>query len=451
MPFPKKELYIPIEIKPRELLSRILLGGIFAQNHYRVYIASKTIIDRAIKHREESSGTYFFKSGSVQKDAYKVRDKVELYCVLDEEIGVAIKDADLEAAIKIRAKTISTIDFWFSASNHITSAFREVWPDYQSRVITTGWPKFDLWKKRFEHIYEPKSLSLKQKYGSFILFSSDFGFLDNIFLEKEIKKQVNQNIKNSLDSSGWTKRCRDAFKDFNLFCEDLISYDKLPHCIPIIIRPHPGENQHVWYQRLNGLKNIKVIYEGEISEWLHASKALLHRGCTTSVQAALSGKPCFFWNPTNSNSTHEYQLLPYALSVKVESCSDLLKNHNIWKKDGLHFLPIENTSERICFPEKQLSSELIFETVNNKASKRTDYPLKIPLSLFLYAGASQLLLILVWKISLLRILFSSHRKIRKLQNGIHAYEVNNYLDKFFPGEDLIAVEIAPGLVCIEKT
>ena len=37
----KKEVYIPIEIKPREFVSQLLLGGELAKIGLRVYLGSK--------------------------------------------------------------------------------------------------------------------------------------------------------------------------------------------------------------------------------------------------------------------------------------------------------------------------------------------------------------------------------------------------------------------------
>jgi len=446
---PKKELYIPIEIKARELQSRILVGGVFALNGYRTYIASKSIIERAVKNKKDSSGTYLFKSGYAGNAFPKIRKNVELYCVLDEEIGVAILDKELEENIKCRANAIDAIDIWFSASMHITSAFKRVCPNHQSKVITTGSPKFDLWKKKFQCVYDRKSLMLKKTYGDFILFSSDFGFIDDKFAEKEIKKAKVLAFKNCSDSTSFIQRIKNAKKDFNLFCQDLSLYDKLPNRLPIIIRPHPSEPQHVWYQRLNNLHNIRVIYQGEISEWLHSCQALLHRGCTTAVQAALLGKPCFFWNPSSSHIAHEQQLLPYSLSVKVNSCSSLPDKNHIWTNEELPSLDIKD-NERIYCPDQLLSSELIFNAIEAKDPRPSSKVLTIPLWLSLYARASQSLLMLIWAIPPLKKILSSHRKIRKLQDGIRMDEVADYLTTLFPGENILLIEIAPGVICIEK-
>ena len=62
----------------------------------------------------------------------------------------------------------------------------------------------------------------------------------------------------------------------------------------IIVRPHPSEDIAVWEKALKGMKKTLVIHEGPISPWLDASMGLLHRGCTTAIEAAVKNKATYF-------------------------------------------------------------------------------------------------------------------------------------------------------------
>ena len=52
----KKEVYIPIEIKPREFVSQLLLSGALVKMGIRVYLGSKQSIDDLIKHKKNKKG-----------------------------------------------------------------------------------------------------------------------------------------------------------------------------------------------------------------------------------------------------------------------------------------------------------------------------------------------------------------------------------------------------------
>ena len=49
----KKHIYIPIEILVREINPKILFSFISALNNYRVYIGTKTGIDKIIKKKKK--------------------------------------------------------------------------------------------------------------------------------------------------------------------------------------------------------------------------------------------------------------------------------------------------------------------------------------------------------------------------------------------------------------
>ena len=48
----KKEVYIPIEIKPREFVSQVYLAGELSKKGARVFIGSKSSMDQLIKEKE---------------------------------------------------------------------------------------------------------------------------------------------------------------------------------------------------------------------------------------------------------------------------------------------------------------------------------------------------------------------------------------------------------------
>lgn len=55
----KKEIYIPIELKPREFISQVYLAGELAKIGGRVFIGSKVIINDLIKEKKNNQGVFF--------------------------------------------------------------------------------------------------------------------------------------------------------------------------------------------------------------------------------------------------------------------------------------------------------------------------------------------------------------------------------------------------------
>ena len=89
----KKEVYIPIEIKPRELVSQLLLSGELAKTGHRVYLGSKKAIDNLVHNKLNKTGIYLYKGGGGSINKFKnISKKVASIVVLDQEISPALID-----------------------------------------------------------------------------------------------------------------------------------------------------------------------------------------------------------------------------------------------------------------------------------------------------------------------------------------------------------------------
>ena len=72
----RKEVYIPIEIKPREFISQLLLGGELAKIGFRVYLGTKKAIDELVENKNNKEGVYLYKGGGGTINKFKKLSKV---------------------------------------------------------------------------------------------------------------------------------------------------------------------------------------------------------------------------------------------------------------------------------------------------------------------------------------------------------------------------------------
>ena len=82
-----------------------------------------------------------------------------------------------------------------------------------------------------------------------------------------------------------------AFKNFQKFISLLKILDKDESMPQIIVRPHPLEDHEPWERVKQSFKNIKVIFKGDIEPWIYASKGVMHKGCSSSLQVYYAKKP----------------------------------------------------------------------------------------------------------------------------------------------------------------
>ena len=161
-------------------------------------------------------------------------------------------------------------------------------------------------------------------------------------------------------NAGYFKRDPDLFK--NLFYKRAEDYRKLYSFIDaikflannndkfdIVLRPHPTENIKAWEIFLENVPNVHVIRQDSITAWVKNSFAVMHNGCTTAIEATISGKPVITYSPFKMEYAHE---LSNKLGHKVESKEELLikaneifysKNNENQKNKKVEFFdPISN-------------------------------------------------------------------------------------------------------------
>ena len=146
----KKEVYISIELKVREFLSQILFAYHLSKKDYRVYVGSKDQIIRMVINKRIKSGIFFYKA-AVNKEFIDAIDKnVDSHVVLDQEIGPGCKKKqyNFEIPNNFHRETLKKIDYYFTLNNKILAISKQKLKNIRGKIIMTGWPRVDLWKKK---------------------------------------------------------------------------------------------------------------------------------------------------------------------------------------------------------------------------------------------------------------------------------------------------------------
>jgi len=435
-PVGKRSLYLPLEIKAREFLPRLLLAGVFAKRGYRVYLGEKFPLNKAVKAKRERDGVYVYKSTRDRPDTEQILRKISLFCVLDEEIGIAVRSP--EYWIRHRTGGIDRVDCYLTVSESIARLVRVIYPDFRGKIVATGWPKFDLWRQQFRGLCSKRALEIRSEFGEFILFSSDFGMISDERIRTETTRILRKGLPGA-DADGIISGFHTAKNDFELFVQDLHRYDAVSSAPLLIIRPHPAEDHYVWYQRTAGMQRVRVIYRGEITEWLESCTCLVHRGCTTAVQARFSNIPVYFWGSKLPSVLK--QMLPFRVSTPIDSLVDLLDA----QQDAGAKEPFDFGDELSA--KEELSSEAIFRELD-AFSIPLGHPLEIAPLLHARLWLTKFFYRAAWMLGLHRYRVFNFKKIRKLQGGLSAEEARESLSLMFSHPPAV-VEVAPDLLLIE--
>ena len=159
----------------------------------------------------------------------------------------------------------------------------------------------------------------------------------------------------------------DSIKDFRYLKKKLLLFLKKNPSFKLVIRPHPADEKQEDWKIFERFKNVKVINKFDIIPWIISSKGIIHRGCSTSIDAFLLNKPVFFFNPNRKLKTSEKNL-SYKISKKINNFSKIEdKNFNNFKN-------IKIIKNEIKF-DKVTTSEIIINYLNRlKITK--EYPIK---------------------------------------------------------------------------
>lgn len=312
----KKTIFIPMEIKARELDSRLLVGLELAQRGHRVFLGEKNRINQITKERR--GGIYFAKSGStIDLSFFKtLKSFGHKITVLDEE---AIIHQNETAHIKSRLnrESIDMVDTFFSWGPYDQEVATKTFPDLASRFLITGNPRIDLLRKELRDYFDQSASRLNAEHGGFILIPSSFAMCNH---HTEPGARIEWRRKMGMIETEKDVAFYQAYVDhferiFRAFLEDL---PKLAKAFPdelFIVRPHPSENRAAWEKAFVGMDNIKVIAEGPIVPWLCATKLVIHNGCTTAIESFLLDKPVIAYRPHTSDT---YDLdVPNSISMEA--------------------------------------------------------------------------------------------------------------------------------------
>ena len=339
----KKTIYIPIEWRNREFDSYILFAHFAIKRNYRVLIGAKRPLFDYLKKKREKGGIYIEKGGLEKKMCEFINEKCDAHAVIDQEIG-PINNYRLSFKIPTRFyfDTLKFIDLYFCVSKRVYKIAKdEILKKMRGKIVLAGWPRIDLWKPKSQNFYQKESDEIKQKYKNYYLFSSNFICTDLNQIKRYSKRQDLNHWKNTNaydEIPALIKRLKNGYKEFILFKKFLKEYEKTKGLPKLVIRPHPSENIDHWRSSTKGFKNIKIERKFDITPWINCSEAVLHRGCTSSVQGLIAKKKVIFIKLQKRILLHKENISDKISTNIISNPNQLKKKLNMNFNEKINFL-----------------------------------------------------------------------------------------------------------------
>jgi len=287
-------IFLPVEVVQREFWGKAILASYLAAKGHKIYIFQDYLFD---KHGYPEPGIYIGKNlfktwGRFSLDAKlkAMNDGITMYFLEEEALGRgASPEQATEEYFKSRFGTLPYVreslnsehgDRFLAWSKLHAETARGLLPD--NKINTTGSPIFASCKPEWKEIYKSFAPAVEQPY---VLVCSSYSFSIGISIY-EFLKMTNEQC------PGFDKSEHLIFHAEAIHFATTIKKiaGKLRN-IPFLFRPHPSENCDIYDELFADSPNVLVSKAGTIQEVLINTRALIHSGCSTAIQARIMGIP----------------------------------------------------------------------------------------------------------------------------------------------------------------
>ena len=318
-------IYAVIEIKRRELYSRILFASYLASKGWSVVIGSKE--DILSKIRLLKRGYYFFKSIQHRTKNFfqSLKDLNFRIAAIDEEGLMHYQDEYyLRRVSGDRLKETSNFFCWGEKDYNL---LKKTYPESSNKLVVAGNSRVTLLGKKFREIYQSEIKKINKKYGKFILISTKFGkinFVPRKNYKEYIEGQVNAGYvvtETALKTAKKAKKHEE--ENFNKYLELIDKLGSEHKNINFGILPHPGELQDVYLKIASKYNNIFVLDDkfSSNSYFMHCD-ANISCNCTTALETYLLDNLSINYTPYSDNDV-EYTL-PKLVSKNIKDQKELI-------------------------------------------------------------------------------------------------------------------------------
>jgi surface carbohydrate biosynthesis protein len=316
-------LFLPVEVKSRELLSKTLLAQLAAERGFEVFIGRKGEINALVPHMRP--GVYYG-LGTVANFAPFYADVAACghSVVVSDEEGLVTFSDRMYLDLKVSPETLRSVDRLFAWGRENVRVLSDGRPESAAKVRATGHPRFDLLKAPYRRIYDAEIAEIRAAYRRYVLMCTSFASCNHHirgldYLQSLIDKKVLTSDRDIEMYGRYQRTKAAAFQAFRRAVPLLAA--SFPE-VQFVIRPHPSENGDVYRDAADSQSNVHVDSRFSIHPWLLAADATVHHYCTSAVEAYAAGTPGFALRPERDAGVEKE--IPYACSVSCESPEQLV-------------------------------------------------------------------------------------------------------------------------------
>ena len=319
----KPTLLIPVENQVRELDPKLLLTCTAARRGFPSVIGSHRDIDFRIASFPRSlylCKSFTFSNLKMFRIIHKLGHKIVSW---DEEALVHLPP-EMYFSRRLSPFSMKYVSHLFAWGEDNAELWRQ-YPEFPGGlpIHITGNPRNDMLRLEMRAFYEREVEEIRNDYGEFILINTNFNHVNSFSpvqnLFQPVKKLGEEAVFGKA-ARGMTREYAEGFRDHKtaIFEDFQRLIPALEQTFPnyiIVVRPHPTESQDIYNRIATQCERVRVTNEGNVVPWLMATRALIHNGCTTGVEAFVMGVPAISYRATvNDFYDYGFYRLPNLLS-----------------------------------------------------------------------------------------------------------------------------------------
>lgn len=434
----KKNLIILIEIKKRELISKLVLSEFALKKKYRIFIGNTSSYFWALKKKVLPKGIILLKSIEQKDIKFLTECKKNNFHVVcqDEEGGQAITSIDNFFKHRVSHKTLEIISSFYSWGKLDNKYPIKKFKKYKSKFKLTGSPRIDLLNKKLNILFQQDVKQLKKKYKNYVIMCTNFG-LSNGF-SKDHEKIKMRGLKEKSQQI-WLKNYLEEERKLMFEFIDLCNFlSKSFKNLNFILRPHPSENIST-YKKYIKSKNVIITNEGNSVTWIRGAIAHIHNGCTTGFEAFALKKRVFSYEPFKLKFIDN--IVSNKVSYKMKNKKNFTKEIFNNKKPNFYNLNKKNIfNQRFRF-ENELNCKEIIKNFDELNSCKTKF--EYDYKKFLFKKFKQLIEFKIFDYQLKSKYYKEKNKM------INYNEIVNFFKKNKNFKNILIKELINGLFLLD--
>ena len=317
----RRTLYLPIEIKYRELLGKTLLAAKAVDRGWRVYMGGVDLHDHmatgfppGLLIENNIPDTKATRLGQLKTKGYRIAD-------LCEE-SIIYPDAQDYVARKIGLRSLPATDVILATGARSQRDICALRKDAARKLVVTGNPRFDTLMPSVRVVYEDEARKIRDRYGRFLFVTTNFSSANPFKTGLDVVAVLQRDGKLATPEQADLKRRQVAYKARHMKGMQtlLIEVARTGAFDSIVLRPHPSENYETW-QAWASDPGVEIQYQGSANVWMLAADMVLHPGCTTGIEALLLDRWVASYVPEPEG---EFVNQADRVSVNVGSADELL-------------------------------------------------------------------------------------------------------------------------------